>query len=64
MWLLILGGIWTGANLVWSAWIQRRVGRLEECEAERVEAEISTIIQRPKELRFRSLRPVPWDEAG
>ena len=64
MWLLVLGGIWTVANLVWSAWMQRRVMRLEEAEMERIEAETSTVVLRPKELRFKSLRPVPWEDAG
>lgn len=70
MWLVVLGGVWTVATTVWSLWVQRRIFRLErvtsrldQSDFEREMAENSTVVSRPPaELRFESLRPVPWDD--
>jgi hypothetical protein len=71
---LVLYGLGAAVTTVSVAWSiaaemraraqEARLRKLEAAEAEREEAENSTIIQRPKEFRFKSLRPVPWEKQG
>lgn len=59
--LLLLGAASYAASVVWSVWITRRLTKLERAEAERAEAEDSTIIRRPKVLQLKSVPWVPRD---